>query len=43
MTYSEIAADSKWTLTCSAICNLRMACYDIVVDSEWIVDLFSDL
>ena len=29
-------------LTYSAICNLRIACYEIVDDSKWMAKLFSD-
>ena len=29
---SWYVVDSKWPLTYSTICNLKMACYDILVD-----------
>ena len=38
-----IVVYSKQMLTYSMICNLRMACYVITVDSKGTVDLLSDL
>ena len=43
MTCYDVFVDSKWTLTYLAIGNLKMAFYDIVIDSKQTIDLFSDL
>ena len=39
----DIVVDSKWSLTYSAVCHLRIGFYDIVIDLEWTIHFHSDL
>ena len=40
MMFQEIVVDFEWILTYSTTCNLTITCYEIFVESKWIVNSY---